>query len=76
MLFRSDCLAKIWDVASGRELVTLKGHSHYVYSVSFSSDGSKVATGSYDCLAKIWDVASGREMNSVPWDGVTLPSFD
>ena len=54
----------------------LKGHSNTVFSVSFSSDGSKVATGSYDRLAKIWDVASGREMNSVPWDGVTLPSFD
>ena len=71
-----DNLAKIWDVASGRELVTLKGHSNTVWSVSFSSDGSKVATGSEDKLAKIWDVASGREMNSVPWDGVTLPSFD
>ena len=37
---------KLWDVTSGECLQTLEGHSHYVNSVSFSPDGTKVASGS------------------------------
>ena len=43
------------------ELVgTLKGHSYIVYSVSFSPDGTKVASGSGDNTVKLWDVTSGE----------------
>ena len=37
------------------ELLTLKGHEQYVYSVAFSPDGKRVVTGSNDNTAKIWD---------------------
>jgi WD40 repeat protein len=40
-----DGTAKIWDTASGRELITLNGYPKSVYSVTFSPDGMKVATG-------------------------------
>ena len=43
------------------ELVgTLQGHSNWVRSVSFSPDGTKVASGSYDNTVKLWDVTSGE----------------
>jgi dipeptidyl aminopeptidase/acylaminoacyl peptidase len=57
-----DGMAKVWDVASGRELLTLRGHTTDVSSVSWSPDGQRLATGSYDGTAKVWNAASGREL--------------
>jgi hypothetical protein len=51
----------VWDVAGGRELLTLKGHTGTVYSVSWSPDETRLAMGSADG-AKVWDVAGGREL--------------
>jgi hypothetical protein len=37
------------------DLLTLKGHTGYVTSVSFSPDGSRIVTGSDDTTARVWD---------------------
>ena len=52
----------MWDAAGGRELLTLKGHTGRVCSVSWSPDGTRLATGSEDGTAKVWDAAGGREL--------------
>jgi serine/threonine protein kinase len=57
-----DDTAKVWDAASGKDLLTLKGHIDWVRSVAFSPDGRRIATGSDDRTAKVWDAASGSEM--------------
>jgi len=57
-----DDTAKVWDAASGKVLLTLKGHIDWVRSVAFSPDGRRIATGSDDRTAKVWDAASGSEM--------------
>jgi COMPASS component SWD3 len=37
---------KLWDVKTGREIRTLKGHSSFINSVAFSPDGRIIASGS------------------------------
>ena len=44
---------------------TLKGHSGWVTGVAFSSDGRRLASGSWDQTVKFWDVPTGQELNTV-----------
>jgi serine/threonine protein kinase len=46
-------------VADGSLVRTLTGHTDWVYSVSFSPDGSLLASGSEDKTIKLWRVADG-----------------
>jgi len=47
----------------------LRGHTGPVWSVCFSPDGTKLASGSYDCTVRIWDAASGEQLCSLKVDG-------
>jgi WD40 repeat protein len=58
----TDNTAKVWDAVSGKELLTLKGHSGHVECVAFTPDGQRILTVSDDQTAKLWDAASGREV--------------
>ncbi len=53
---------KIWDSTTGKELLALKGHAGAVWSVAFSPDGQRLASGSNDKTVKIWDSATGKEL--------------
>ena len=44
---------------------TLIGHSSFVYSVAFSSDGKVLASGSSDYTIKLWEVQTGRKINTL-----------
>ena len=54
----SDSRARLFDLKSGRELLTLKGHEDAVAAVQVR--GRVIATGSYDHAAALWDAASGK----------------
>jgi WD40 repeat protein len=56
---------KLWDVASGRLIRTYEGHSGRVNSVVFSSDGSRLISGSDDGTARLWDAATGRVIRTL-----------
>lgn len=42
----------------------LTGHADAVYSVAFSPDGKRIATGSFDRSVKVWDAATGKEVRT------------
>jgi len=56
---------KVWDLATGAETLTLKGHTGTVYSVSFSPDGKRIVSGGGKINEpgelKVWDANSGTE---------------
>ena len=53
--------AKILDAGTGRELLTLVGHTGWVNDVVFSPDGKWLASLSLDKTVKIWSLDPGRE---------------
>ena len=66
-----DKTIKIWDVAEGRELRTLAGHTGGVKAVAFSpgspavsQDRSLIASGGNDGRIILWETASGNEVTA------------
>jgi WD40 repeat protein len=54
--------ARIWDAATGAELLVLRGHAGPVFGVAFSPNGHRVATAGFDNKVKVWDAATGQEL--------------
>jgi len=54
--------AKIWDVLTRKELLTLIGHTDINWGVEFSPDGIRVITSGSDGTARVWDAATGKEL--------------
>lgn len=57
-----DGTVKLWDISTGMEIRTFKGHSYLVGSVSFSPDGRYALSGSEDASTRIWDVSTGEQV--------------
>ena len=53
-----DSVIRIWEVASGILLDSLRGHRDSVYSVAFTPDGKGIISGSLDKSLKLWDLCA------------------
>ena len=56
-----DGTARLWDLASGRELAELTGHNGPVYAVAFGADGTLI-TGGIDRTIRIWRADGGEQL--------------
>jgi WD40 repeat protein len=56
---------KVWDPNTGKELLTLRGHTKPVTSVAWTPDGKTLVTaGGYDRTIRLWDGTTGKELRS------------
>jgi WD40 repeat protein len=69
----------VWDVAAGKELPRLKGHSGAVLDLAFDRDGKRLASvaragtpGAYE--VNLWDVATGSVFLHEKKDGELWPA--
>ncbi|KAJ7357667.1 Coronin-7 [Desmophyllum pertusum] len=53
-----DLTVKIWDISKAKDLITLNGHTEQVFSLSWKTDGTKLATVSRDNKVRIFDPRS------------------
>ena len=57
---------KVWEVASGKEVLSLKGDGMAgIRSVAFSADGQRIVSGSGAGKVQVWDVRTGQETLSI-----------
>jgi WD40 repeat protein/DNA-binding SARP family transcriptional activator len=56
----NDRMIHLWDIGSGQCLKTLAGHTSWVRTLAFSSDGEMLASGSEDTNVRLWDTRSGQ----------------
>jgi WD40 repeat protein/tRNA A-37 threonylcarbamoyl transferase component Bud32 len=58
---------KLWDVQTGRERATLKGHAFSTtHSLAWSFDGKTLASASFgDTTVKLWDAVTGQERTTL-----------
>jgi WD40 repeat protein len=71
----------VWDVQTGQELFSLKGHAMGVHGVAFSPDGKRLASVGLEVgrigtqpgqpgEVKLWDAQTGRELLALPFKGL------
>jgi WD40 repeat protein len=56
---------KVWDVATGNEIASTKGHDQAVLAVSFSRSAKWIATASGDKTARIWNSKTGELVKKI-----------
>ncbi len=53
----TDATVALWDIATGEQLITLpQSHGDRVWTVDFSPDGTRLATGGGDGTIKLWQL--------------------
>jgi len=61
----SDKLAKVTEVASGKQVHALEGHTHHVLGVAFRGDARVLATAGGDGVVFIWEMSRGERRKKI-----------
>ncbi len=62
MLPDSDKRVRIWDAATGKEMLAMAGHERGVTCLAFSPAGNTIVSGSMDRSFRLWDLKTGAEL--------------
>ena len=52
---------RVWDLAAGKEVQRLQGHTDAVRGIAVASDGRMALTGGDDRTLRLWDLPTGRD---------------
>ena len=55
---------RLWDVKTGAEKATLKGHHDRIETLAFSPDGKTLASGAADRTARLWSAETGEPIHT------------
>jgi WD40 repeat protein len=74
----------LWEVKNTKQMLSLKGHESWVWSVSFipvsgaspEETGQILASGSQDSTIKLWDVRTGQCLKTLQGDGYAVRSVE
>jgi WD40 repeat protein/serine/threonine protein kinase len=61
-----DAVVRLWDTATGKEVLALTGHKSAVTCTAFSPDGKVLVSAASNGDLKIWDMEEGRTTAKAP----------
>lgn len=65
---------ELWDLQTGKQIQSLKGHSTDVTHLAFSADSKTIATVSEDS-ARVWEVETGKELRTLKGLSIAFVAF-
>jgi WD40 repeat protein len=75
----ADESVRLWDVASGRQVMKLTGHKNEVVDLAFSPNGGLLLSAAGNIAGwpdsggvKLWDVTTGKELATFNWPGAPI----
>ena len=60
----SDNTAQIWNVTTGKILLTIAPFADVVSSIAWSHNGQEIAVGSWDSNTQVWNVQNGQQIRN------------